>query len=183
MKTTFLFLLLLSLSACQHSTNPVAEKRKVEHIDYYQLQSYLQHTETNQWSSRARSASLGGRAPYNRPAPTFRMGFSEAMSKARILDVRPREDFEKYNLGMEDTAKTPVINIPAPEILEETSKENLQAKLKNRGIELDSILIVICNKGVRSPVVAQRLSDQGYPRVANYAGGYKEVKSCADEEK
>lgn len=169
----FLVLLLsIYLAGCQHSRGPLD-------IDLPQLKSYLtQQSSTALWSSKARIHSLGGRIPSSPPAPTFGMPFSEAKLKAHVLDVRAANDFAAYNLGMDPATKVPVSNIPAPLLLDEPSSEAGSQKLAKQGITKDSIIIVICNKGVRSPQVAEKLSFWGYPRVLNYRGGYTELRSC-----
>lgn len=173
MKYALLCLLLLT-SACQHKQGP-------QNIDLPQLKSYLtQQNVTAAWSSKARTQALGGRVPTSSPAPTFGMPFSEAKLKARLLDVRPEEDFAHFNLGMEPTTKIPVVNIPAPLLIDPVSKEEGLRRLESRGFTKDSIVIVICNKGMRSPVVAEKLSEWGYPRVLNYGGGYSELRACGE---
>lgn len=176
MKYVFLCLFLIT-SACQHRQGP-------QNIDLPQFKSYLtQENVTATWSSKARTQSLGGRVPSSSPAPTFDMPFSEAKLKARVLDVRNEEDFAQFNLGMAPTTKIPVVNIPAPFLIDAASKEEGKKQLESRGFTKDSIVIVICNKGVRSPLVAEKLWEWGYPRVLNYRGGYSELRDCAEDGK
>lgn len=159
---------------CQTRPGPIQ-------IDLPQLKSYLsQKNEVAQWSSKARMASLGGRAPSQQLAPTFAMPFSKAKLKAHVLDVRSEADFQQFNLSMDPITKMPVSNIPAS-VLKSLTPEVAVKTIGDKGMTVDSIIIVVCSKGAGFPDIAQQIFAWGFPRVLNYPGDYSGMKGCHNE--
>ncbi|AFY01413.1 putative sulfurylase [Bdellovibrio bacteriovorus str. Tiberius] len=147
------------------------------------MKSYLsQKNEVAQWSSKARMASLGGRAPTQQLAPTFAMPFSQAKLKAHVLDVRSEADFAQFNMSMDPITKMPVSNIPASVLSPLAAGDAVQV-MGAKGMTPDSIIIVVCSKGAGSPDLAQQIFAWGFPRVLNYPGDYSGLQGCHDEVK
>ncbi|AHZ84263.1 rhodanese-like domain-containing protein [Bdellovibrio bacteriovorus] len=167
-------LLLIAFSlllGCQTRPGPIQ-------IDLPQLKSYLtQKNEVAPWSSKARTASLGGRAPSQQLAPTFGMPFSQAKHKAHVLDVRSEADFAQFNMSMDPSTQMPVSNIPAF-VLKPLSPEAAVKVIGEKGMTADSIIIVVCSQGAGAPDIAQQIFTWGFPRVLNYSGGYSGLPGC-----
>lgn len=168
----FIFALYIGLlSGCQTRPGPKA-------IDYPQLKSYLtQKNEVALWSSKARSAALGGRAPKQHLAPTFGMPFSEAKVLAHVLDLRSIEDFQRYNLTSDPSVLVPISNLPGKELVQLSDDEG-RALVSQKGLNSESIVILICSRGAGASELAQKIFTWGYPRVLNYAGEYSDLPGC-----
>jgi rhodanese-related sulfurtransferase len=83
--------------------------------------------------------------------------FEQKDKKVVLLDVR---EYEEFNAG-----HIPGVTlIPTSEFVERFGEE----------LEKDKKYIVICRSGNRSQMVCKYLQDQGFKKLANYAGGMVE---------
>jgi len=96
-----------------------------------------------------------------------------------IMDVRPTEEY----LGKisSKVVKPPpdigAINIPWTEFFARNGlvHEPIKSKLQSLGITEARKILVIANKGIESAAVTLALRELGFPKAANYSGGYLEL--------
>lgn len=100
-----------------------------------------------------------------------------------ILDVRNYENFSNSHIEGKENAT--VVNAPFSQIQE---KGGIQAYAKDNKLPLDQAIIVVCNRGRSSVVVASGLKEIGY-HTASLIGGmsewqdYHEINKVISDEK
>lgn len=161
--TLFVGMICLLLAACQHQHGPT--------IGYDQLMMYATQNENlSSWSSKARVQSLGGVIPPpNSARPLFGYKFAEATKKVRILDIRDAEEFQKKNLAKDYKNRTPIVQIPAANLL---MTENLESLLATYNVHRDSIILIVASDLERAHSVFARLSKEGYIQTLYYENVY-----------
>lgn len=101
----------------------------------------------------------------------------EADSKAVLVDVRTRPEWTFVGLpNLATLGRKPVLvewlsypdNRPNPEFV-----SRLQAELDAAGADKSTDIFFICRSGVRSLSAALAMTDAGYTRCHNVAGGFE----------
>lgn len=78
-----------------------------------------------------------------------------------LVDVREVWEHENYNIGG--------LNIPLGELIP-----------RREELEKNALLVIYCEKGIRSAIAIQRLESYGYTNMYNLEGGMSKWRSTPD---
>lgn len=114
----------------------------------------------------------------------LKIGTSKADPAVHIIDVRtPVEYAEKKKIGFRtELPDLRAINIPFTEFYDHNGRPNLNMVARLKGVQIlpTHRIVVISNNGIRSGAVTFALLSMGFKNVANYAGGWTEIRYNLD---